>query len=231
VTEGEYLAAEYALGLLEGEELLQARARAAGDPAFAQAVAAWQARLVPLFDEFDGLAPAPELWARIEAELDALAPGGEVIALRRKVRRWQWLTAVSAVAAALLAVVTTIFLAQPIAPPTSPAPLVASIPITGTPLRLGLTYLPASEELLVAADGLTADGVHDHQLWVISAAGTPIPLGLVTPGGSSRLTVPEATTGELQHGSTIAISREPLGGSPGPLPSGPVVASGTLTII
>jgi anti-sigma-K factor RskA len=41
VTADQLLAAEYALGLLEGEDLLAARARESADPAFARDVAEW----------------------------------------------------------------------------------------------------------------------------------------------------------------------------------------------
>ncbi len=227
----EILAAEYALGLLEKEELLAARARIARDPAFAEAVARWDARLAPLLDEIDGAHPPADLWARIEAELPDARPTGEIVALRRSVRRWQWLTGISAAAAAMLAVFSGTFVAERQAPAPDRSPLVASIPLSGTPLRLGLTYLPANGELLVAADGLAADGVHDHQLWLISESGEPVSLGLVVPGKSTRVDLREEIADDLRHGSTIAISREPLGGSPDALPSGPVVASGTLADI
>lgn len=232
MSDPEILAAEYALGLLEGEELLAARARIARDPAFAEAVARWDARLAPLLDEIGGVQPPADLWARIEARLADAHPTGEVVALRRSVRRWQWLTGISAAAAAMLAVFSVTFIAErQVDPAPDRSPLVASIPLSGTPLRLGLTYLPADGKLLVAADGLAADGVHDHQLWLISESGEPVSLGLVVPGKSTRVDLREDIADDLRHGSTIAISREPLGGSPDALPSGPVVASGTLADI
>lgn len=228
MTADDTLAAEYALGLLEGEDLLAARGRIAHDPAFAEAVAVWEARLAPLLDEVGSAAPPADLWTRIEA---ALPQDGEVIALRRSVRRWQWFSGLSAAAAAVLVFATMTFLAAPQARAPDRAPLVASVPITGTPLRLGLTYLPGEGELLVAADGLTADGVHDHELWLIADGAAPVSLGLVAPGQAVRLSVTEELAAGFHAGSTIAISREPIGGSPGSLPSGPVVASGTLTVI
>ena len=53
MTADQLLAAEYALGLLEGEDLLAARARESADPAFARDVAEWQERLAPLADDID----------------------------------------------------------------------------------------------------------------------------------------------------------------------------------
>ena len=50
MTGDQTLAAEYALGLLEGEDLLAARARVASDALFAAEVDQWQDRLAPLAD-------------------------------------------------------------------------------------------------------------------------------------------------------------------------------------
>ena len=50
MTSDELLAAEFVLGLLEGEDLLAARARAKSDAAFAEEIAIWQDRLAPLAD-------------------------------------------------------------------------------------------------------------------------------------------------------------------------------------
>ena len=66
----ELLAAEFALRLLEGEALLEARGRFAREPQFAARVAWWEDRLAPLLDELGGAEPGPELWTRI-ARADA----------------------------------------------------------------------------------------------------------------------------------------------------------------
>jgi anti-sigma-K factor RskA len=65
------LAAEYALGLLEGEELLMMRGRIAREPELADAAAGWEEHFAPLSDELAGLKPPPHVWAQIEAEVEA----------------------------------------------------------------------------------------------------------------------------------------------------------------
>ena len=65
----ERLAAEYAMGLLEGEELLAARGRMANEPAFAGLVSRWEQHLMPLLDDVADAAPSPEVWDRIASEL------------------------------------------------------------------------------------------------------------------------------------------------------------------
>ncbi len=223
MTERENLAAELALGLLEGEELLTARGLAASDPAFAALVAEWEVKLAPLLDEVPPVEPPAMLWARIEAAL-ALQPSSNVIELQRKVRRWQWTAGLSAAAALALAVLAAPVLFAPKPQAIEAAPLVASFTLPSTEARLGLTYLPERSELMVTAAGLSADGVHDHELWLVPPEGATISLGVVAPGQAKRVRLPAALAKQLHNGSTLALTREPLGGSAGK-PAGPIVAT------
>ena len=97
MTETEHLAAEHALGLLTGADLLAARGRVSTDPAFAAEVDAWDARLAPLLDEIAPVSPGADLWSRIDTALGQT--GGEVVALRRSLRVWRAASAVAAAAA------------------------------------------------------------------------------------------------------------------------------------
>ena len=110
---------------------------------------------------------------------------------------------------------------------------VASIPIADTPLRVGLTYLPGRDELLVAADGLSPDGVHDHELWLMPAdgEGAPRSLGIVEPGKQKRVRLDPDMAPTMQNGAQILLSQEPLGGAPDKSAPGPVVAQGELHTI
>lgn len=237
LTGDELLAAEYALGLLESEDLFAARSRLAREPRLAEAVAKWERQLAPMLDGVTGAAPSPEVWHRIESEIDrrdAEPNDGNVISLSTQITRWKWATGISSAAAA----VALAFLAlppsggpDPIAP-AAEAPLMASIPIGDTPLRLGVTYLPASEEILVSASGLTADGVHDHELWLVPADGSDLQsLGVVVPGEQRRMALPDDITRNMADGAQLLLTREPLGGKPADQAAGPVVAEGSFQLI
>lgn len=239
------IAAEWALGLLEGEELLAARGKYATDPDFAWRKEWWDDWFAPLTDAIPGAEPGAHVWegiaARIALPQAALttAPAGDavpsatVVALEARVRRWQWVAGLSSAAAA---VALALFLFAPGRSPVEPsaqiaaAPLVATVPIGETGLRLDVTYIPESGEMLVAAIGLTADGVHDHELWLVPADGGALQsLGVVAAGEVRRMALPASITAKLGDGASLVLTREPIGGKPEGVDAGPVVAKGAFT--
>lgn len=226
------IAAEWALGLLEGEELLAARGKHAVDPDFAWRKEWWDNWFAPLADEIAPAEPSPQVWERIAATLSAPAPASaEVVALRQRVKRWQ---IVSALASAAAAVVLMVSVLSPSTgpssgpPPISPAaPLVATVPIGDGALRLDVTYLPASQQMLVSAGGLTADGVHDHELWLVPGDGGALQsLGVIAPGEVRAVVLPADINRNVKGGAQVLLTREPLGGKPAAAAAGPVVARG-----
>lgn len=244
------LAAEYALGLLEGEALLTARGRVAQDKDFAAQVAQWEDRLAPLLDEVAPMVPSADLWAQIEARVEAqraaqAAPthaagtsGSNVIDLQARLRRWQWTAGLTSAAAAVaLAFATFGSGGNPQMPddgaPVQMAaadPLVAQVPIGDTGLRLDVTYIPETEEMLIGAIGLTADGVHDHELWLVPADGSDLQsLGVVAPGKVLSMELPETIAKNLDDGVGLVLTREPIGGKPADADAGPVVAQGAFS--
>ena len=237
------IAAEWALGLLEGEELLAARGKYATDPDFAWRKEWWDDWFAPLSDAMPGAEPGEHVWDGIAARLAAqqenapaanAAPAANVVALEAKVRRWQWVAGMSSMAAAVaLALFAFAPARSPVEAPSqiaAAAPMVATVPIGETGLRLDVTYIPESERMVVAAIGLTPDGVHDHELWLVPKDGSPLQsLGVVKPGEVRSMTLPAAITAKLGEGAGLALTREPLGGKPADKEAGPVVAKGSFT--
>jgi anti-sigma-K factor RskA len=238
------IAAEWALGLLEGEELLAARGRYATDPDFAWRKEWWDNWFAPMTDAMPGAEPSAHVWdgiaARIAAQQAATAaapevPATNVVELQARVRRWQWVAGLSSMAAAVaFALFLSSPLGSPVAPPVEVAaatkPMVATVPIGETGLRLDVTYIPDSEQMLVAAIGLTPDGVHDHELWLVPADGSPLQsLGVVAPGEVRSMALPDAVTAKLGDGASLVLTREPIGGKPEGVDAGPVVAKGAFS--
>ncbi len=239
------IAAEWALGLLEGEELLAARGKYATDPDFAWRKEWWDDWFAPLTDAMAGAEPGDHVWDGITARVaasraaargEAAVPAGaNVVALQASVRRWQRMAGLSSIAAAVaLALFAFAPARSPVEAPTriaaAAAPMVATVPIGESGLRLDVTYMPESRTMLVGAIGLTADGVHDHELWLVPADGTaPQSLGLVVPGKVRSMSLPQSLVSQLSDGTNIVLTREPIGGKPEGKDAGPVVAKGAFT--
>lgn len=237
------LAAEHALGLLEGEELLTARGKLATDPAYAARKDWWDVWFAPWTDEIAGAEPGAHVWDGIAARVHSPAEtqGADVVDLETRLRRWKWVAGATSAAAALM---VAVLIANPGGDPAAPvatdtpqiaaatpqAPLTAQVPIGETGLRLDVTYIPETEQLLVGAIGLTADGVHDHELWLVPEDGSGVQsLGVVAPGEVRSVELGEDVIRNMGEGVQVLLSREPLGGKPEGVDPGPIVAQGAFS--
>jgi anti-sigma-K factor RskA len=217
------LAAEHVLGLADAGE------RIGRDPAFAAAVQAWATRLDPLLGP-DRAAPA-ELWARISARLPANDPG-----VRDPVRPWRWATlAASAVAAVLLGLL--LMRPTPQAPARAPVVAEAEAPVMAASLTpkqgtgaVTISYSARDGRMVATPIGMDAGG-KSPELWVIGADGRPHSLGVIKDKAPASMIVPAGERAMLANGVTLAVSLEPLGGSPTGQPTGPVVMSGTMSLV
>jgi anti-sigma-K factor RskA len=235
--EQDLLAAEHALGLLTGEELLAARGRAATEPAFAAAVEAWELRLGPMLDAVPEQEPPADLWERIERRLnDAPSAGADVIQLQRSARRWRGIAGLTTALAASLALVLALRVAQPDAPvpPQQPAAermMAASLASEDGAATLAVAFEPDRGMMVVTPTRMQPAAGHDHELWLIPASGTPVSLGLVRAGVPQRHRIPEGLAASVSTEAKVALSVEPAGGSPTGQPTGPVIAAAPLTRI
>ena len=229
--ERDQLAAEYALGVLEADELAKARSLFADDPDFRASVGGWLGRFAPLLHEIEPVAPGQSVWAAIERRLGTpVAANDNVGSIRRKLNLWRGVAAgASALAASLALVMLT---RAPEAPPiTAPAPE-TMVAMLGDEQRGGMLVASwNAAENTVTLSGptpLRTDPARAHELWVIPADGTPRSLGTMPAAARIQLPVAPQLSRALQAGATLAVSVEPLGGSPTGLPTGPVIASGKL---
>jgi anti-sigma-K factor RskA len=247
MTEREILAAEIALRLLEGEELAAAMAALDGDAELTAMVRDWQQRLAPLAHELAPLVPSPETWQRIAASLrgsgaadndnEAQAARSESQRLRARLRRWQWGSLAAATAALVIGLLGAPYLQRGQQEPQPPGAaaeqlLYASLPVGGPKgPRLALTYLPQSGDLLVMANAVPGDGVHDHELWLVTANARPVSMGVIVPGEQARVHVSPAVAARIGSGLGVILTREPLGGAAPGATAGPVVAEGKFSTI
>ncbi|WP_315764185.1 anti-sigma factor [Sphingomonas sp. Y38-1Y] len=223
----EHLAAEWVLGLLTGAEAATAQARVASDPGFAAAVARWEARLAPLYDEIEPAAAPEGLWPQIEARLRVPANDG----LLRSLRRWR-ASAISL--GAVAAVLGAVLVLRPV-----PAPLAAPPPPQDS--RTLLAQLPDAKGASMIAARLGAEGaLHlraiavpagsgEPELWLIAGDAAPVSLGQFARDGESRLVISPEVAKLLQDGAVLALTLEPAEGAPHPAPSGTILGTARLT--
>lgn len=224
-------AAELALGLLDGEDRAHALRRMLAEHGFAQDVERWRKHLAALFDLWPAMEAPPGVLARVERTIDGPAASPAVPAKRRLF--WPVAAGLSSVAAAVMLVV---IVTRPL-PLPGPAPrpvaaahaaiLVASIDRGKAGAPVTAVYDPNSAALRLTPAAL-AEADRSAELWVIAGDGVPHSLGLLKPSGPSSFTVSHDNRARLATGAVLAVSIEPVGGSPTGLPTGPVVAKGAL---
>lgn len=217
----DWLAAEFALGTLEGDDLATATRLYDTDLAFRHAVDEWQNDLSPMLDEVGETAPPHNTWEKIAARTghSQKTAGGLWSSLAF------WRLATGAMAAAALAIFV---FTGPLAPPPQQAPFVAALTKDGAAPGFLVRFDPRSNQLAVEVTaGATPDG-KDRELWIIPAGQKPISLGVMAKSGTSNVPVNAQLRARFKAGATLAISLEPSGGSPTGQPTGPVIASGKL---
>jgi anti-sigma-K factor RskA len=222
VPEDDLLAAELALGVLTSAERSAAQVRAAREPSFAAMVAAWEQRLAPWAAEIDEVAVAANIWDRIAASLPAQnksAGWWQSLAL------WRGLSlATGALAAACIA--GLIYLGN--APYSKP--LTAGIDGDGR-RHFVATIDTRAGNIAVVPAAYSADATREPELWLIPADGKPRPLGMLRADRAVTIRIPSDLAALTVGDAVLAVSLEPPGGSPTGSPTGPVIATGKLTIL
>lgn len=223
--DGHGTAAEWVLGTLTPAERAEAARRRLADPDFDAAVRDHERRLAPLLEMVASVEPPADLEARILARITEGGDGAVVVALRRRLRRWQIVAATSTAAAAAL----VLALAVPrLAPTPEKGSFVAVLQASGVePAFIASVDLDRG---VISVRRVGAKGETDKslELWAVGGGrAAPVSLGLVDAGAR----IPVTRLGGLDHidATAFAVSLEPRGGSPTGAPTGPVLWSGKLT--
>jgi anti-sigma-K factor RskA len=224
--------AEYVLGVLDADTRAAVAHEVQTSSEAATAVAIWQRHLMPLAEEIAEVAPGPYVWARIR---DALKLDQQPVAsqpsrgLWNNLRLWHWVgIGASALAAACLVMIAI----EPRTPPpaASTGYMVASINqdngVTGWTATMDLdrariVIVPASPQSIVQDRA--------PELWLIPAGQKPISVGVIARDKPITLTLSPNLLAQLGPTAALAVSVEPLGGSPTGQPTGPVIAKGAIS--
>jgi anti-sigma-K factor RskA len=218
------LAAELALGVLGGVERAMAQSRAMHEPAFAALVVQWEERLAPWAVEIAEVTPSPQVWNRISAALPT-APNQKQ-GLWQNLAFWRGLTlATGALAAVCIGIL--IYLGNA---PQPQQPLFAAID-GGGHHHFVATLDKNSGSVAVVPASFSADATRVPELWLIPSDGKPRPLGLLRADRAVTLTLSREMLARAVSNAVLAVSLEPPGGSPTGAPTGPVIATGKLTLL
>jgi anti-sigma-K factor RskA len=226
--EQDLLAAEFAMGTLEGEVLEHAERLVAEDPTFARDVEAWRQRLSALDRTAAPEKAADALWERIERSLDGLDDtradaAVQKIAPRAAANQNFWKRcAVGGLAASLLltAGLVTAVVTRP-AEPVYVAVLLADDRRPGALVQIYEDH----EVKLVPLQEFTIPPERVFQVWTLpTPQSAPVSIGLLSQARSIRLNLsdlPSPATNQF-----FEITLEPAGGSPTGRPTGPILFKG-----
>jgi anti-sigma-K factor RskA len=242
------LAAELALGLLDGEARISAATRMRDEPAFAQRVAAWEARFAPWLVALPDVDAPESAWPRIRQALwqhglparAAIAPASS--SLWDRLPFWRGLAAggLAVAAASLGALMLTVrSVPERLDAPTAPVATVQA-PARGAaaPMAVSLLHDDGSAAynavvnpdtgVIVLVPVHMPDDARVPELWLIGSDGVPKSLGVVARDRAMQIRIPEPVRTAAEANAVFAVSMEPEGGSPTGLPTGPVIAKGSL---
>jgi anti-sigma-K factor RskA len=210
------LAAEYVLGTLRGPARRRFQKLMMQHSSISEATQMWEQHLNGLGQKIAPVMPDAIVWQRIEQQLglETQSKRTNVVPIAKaKPRIWQSIAALATAAAVVLAV------------------LLVNVQPTASPEIQQLALINNEEtELLWALEiGKDSIGVQatkqfqaqanaDYELWIVAADGRPpISLGILPKSGKLQLTKPDIFN-QIDI-AALAVSLEPLGGSPNGSPT------------
>lgn len=225
------LAADYVAGTLRGRARRRFEALLPVHTELRRALLRWQDRLLPLTGALPPQTPPRRVWHGIEQRLWPRLPATSASASWwQRLALWRAASGVATLAALTLAVVLTL-------PGERLPPVVVVLQATGdAPGGAGsfvASFNPDGRALVarpLQPVAIASDRV--LELWAVPPQGAPRSLGLVSHSGVT-LIARERLPKELldaNRTSALAVSVEPVGGSPTGAPTGPVVFAGKLTL-
>ncbi len=210
----EQLAAAYVLGTLTGGARRRFERMARVSQRIQQATWRWERRINPLAEELAPVQPSGRVWQGIADRLEpARAPTGKI---------WFWRGLSAALTLAVLALLLPIFQA-PTQLTTEQLALIQDS--EQQPLWVVSVDLDAGVIRTRAINAPARDVDRVFELWMLPADGPPQSFGLlpVTGGSRAQHQISPALLALLRGSKGLAVSIEPVGGSPTGLPTGPVV--------
>jgi anti-sigma-K factor RskA len=221
------LAAEYALGTLRSRARARFEAIAQADPEVDAIRRQWEAAFAPLAERVPAVEPPERVWKRIEERIaPRQAKGGAWSSLAF----WRGFGLMAGgVASVLLA--AFLWMQPASQPSTEPVMLaVLSSPAPASEARMVITF--TAPDVVHVRNYRPWPSVEKEgkglELWVLPREGAPRSLGMIpNVTGEMKLKV-NMDDARLQGANALALSAEPMSGSPTKQPTGRVLCSGSV---
>jgi anti-sigma-K factor RskA len=217
------LAAQYVIGTLRGPARRRFERLCNQDLDTLIAVQRWEDRLIDLASAVTPIWPPANVWRKIERRVrgTSKAEHSRVSYWRTRYRR--------AVAASVAMLVVALTMWSLLSPPATQ--VIATI---ADQQQTELWRIEASVDRqnlrIEAFAALRPDREHAYELWALSASGgAPVSLGLMPQSAKLELQLDPTQRTALASATQVAISLEPVGGSPTGAPTGPVLYVATLS--
>jgi anti-sigma-K factor RskA len=226
------IAGEYVLGVLDADTHRAFATRLPREPALAREVSEWERQLAPMLEEVEPVTPPPGLWPRVRQHvgLATVQAASRAAPLWERLGFWRGFGA-AGLAATAASLVALLVLRQPYPQyPHAPHPITMLTTIAqanGSPAFVAAVDADACTMLLMPMDANVPKG-KVPELWVIAGDGVPRSLGVRGMVHADAIVVPKALRNALLAAATLAVSIEPVGGSPTGAPTGEVIAKGAL---
>lgn len=225
------LAAEYVLGTLSREERLSVAERRASDKALDRAIEDWERRLGPMVETVAPVAPSPNLYNKIRAQIGL---SQHVVSLKareqqlaRRAVRWRnAFVGATALAASLVGILGY----REMVDRKEATQYVAVLDSGNAKPAFLLTVDTKTNIAVITAVNPPPQSDKTYQVWLVSdKMPKPKSLGMVNkPGEMQMMPMESKSEMDLLMNASFEVSVEPMGGSPTGAPSGPVMFTGRL---
>ena len=215
------LIGEYIIGALRGRARRRFERALREEPAVALRLRTLQQEFTPRYSERIAQTPPAGGWQRLERELNLSQYRVPWYSRVSILRAWAF-----GATAALVLGIALIALRAPTEATLTP---IAQLALKGAPPSVTAALSRDGSTLQLRAERpIVAGPLRSYELWLIPEGGAPISLAVLGQiDGTLRL--PAAQVGRLRAGAQLAISVEPIGGSPTGAPTGPVILSGAIS--
>ena len=226
--EDDYLAAEYALGLLNSAEREAFHGRLAASPGLAESLRGWDEHFAGFSNEIASVQPPRHVQDKLQKRLF-----GADEHPTSPVRFWSnlnlWRSFAAASFASLL-LVSGLNLRQYLATQDTTQVMVADVAGEAGGVKLVALYDQQKGELRLNRITGAPQGNRSFELWLIAGQDAPVSLGVLPVEATGHFSIPIALRSKFATG-VLAISDEPKGGSPTGGPTGAVLATGKFALI